>query len=76
MLNEGQVVVAGVAALAGGVWVAVRATVVALIHPPVVSECAHCAWQSLIVDGQNQVKYMPVPVAHIPILTTLSGNIP
>ena len=40
MLNEGQVVVASVAALAGGVWVTVRATVVALIHPPVVPECA------------------------------------
>ena len=40
MLNESKIVVAGVSPLAGGVWVTVRATVVALIHPPVVSECA------------------------------------
>ena len=40
VLNEGKIVVAGVAALAGGVWVAVGATVVALIHSPVVPECA------------------------------------
>ena len=38
MLNEGKIVVAGVAALASGVWVAVGATVVALVHPPVVPE--------------------------------------
>ena len=40
MLNKGKIVVAGHSPFARGVWVAVRATVVALIHPPVVPECA------------------------------------
>ena len=35
-----------------------------------------CTTERLIAEGQNQVKYTPVSVAHIPILTTLSGNIP
>ena len=54
VLNEGKIVVAGVAALAGGVRVAVGAAVMALVHSPVVPGCASKhERRAIVIDGEN-----------------------